>query len=132
MRNKHITIDDKKLKQIIEQHPQKAGRWLSGVATQMVNEIKLSFGTSPPGLTHGNHVASQAGYPPNVDTGTLRASIRWENIGSLRRQIMDGVEYGKLLEDGTEGIEPRPFMQPVFDEWQDKIADDARQHLEIE
>jgi len=96
-----------------------ADRWLAGVAEAIVTDVKLSFGSSPDGrrYTRGSieHVASQGGYPPNVDLGTLRASIRQQKIHAHERWISDGVEYGVYLEIGTERIAPRPFMRPAFD-----------------
>lgn len=110
--------------------PDDASRWLDMVATDIVSDIKLSFGTSPPGKKYVRdngvvHVASQAGYPPNVDTGALRASMRWEAAGKLRRMVMDGVEYGYKLEVGTSEVAPRPFVSPVFIAWRQKIYDAA-------
>lgn len=102
--------------------PLKIDVLLDAAAEGIVTDIKLSFGTGPAGLEYdrgsrGVHVASQPGYPPNVDTSALTNSMHWERAGSREREIMDGVEYGIDLEDGTERIAPRPFMRPVFDEW---------------
>lgn len=131
-----IKIDQRKLKQLIATEPERVDRWLRGVGQQIVGDIKLSFGTSPDGETYqrGNvqHIASQPGYPPNVDTGTLRASIDVRKIGNLRYEVHDGVEYGYWLEMGTELIAARPFVAPVFREWQDNIADDAKRNLGLD
>lgn len=95
---------------------------LDAAAESIVTDIKLEFDTGPDGLEYdrgsrGVHIASQPGYPPNIDTGALTNSMHWERSGIREREIMDGVEYGIYLEDGTEWIAPRPFMGPVFDEW---------------
>lgn len=132
-----VRIDDRELVRMINRSDEDAERWLDGVAESIVGDIVLSFGTSPPGRTYSRgggrtHTASQAGNPPNVDYGILRASIEWERDGRKRRKIMDGVEYGIHLEDGTETIAPRPFIEPVFRAWEEKIGDDARRHLGIE
>lgn len=133
--NVQITIDDSKLRIFMQQYPQKIEDWLSGVAEQMVTDIKLSFGTSPPGRAYQRgtvtHIASMPGYPPNVDTGSLRASIRWASEGRFTRIISDGVEYGIMLEYGTEYTGARPFVRPVFEDWRQKIAADARANLGI-
>lgn len=93
--------------------------WLGGVAEAIVTDVKLSFGSGPDGrrYTRGSieHVASQPGYPPNVDTGALRGTIRQQRINAHERWVMDGMEYGVYLEIGTERIAPRPFMRPAFD-----------------
>lgn len=131
-----VILRDKKLRDIIKNHPARAEAWLSGVAEEMVSDMKLSMGTSPKGRAYKRkrvtHIASVAGYPPNVDTGALRASIKWERAGTLTRRISDGVAYGIHLEQGGQNMAPRPFMGPVFSAWQRKIADDAKRRLVIE
>lgn len=127
--SRNVVLNDAELTRIIQQQPEQAESWLDGVAQQITNEIVQSFGTSPPGRSYGNHVASSPGYPPNVDTGALSGSIRWEPAGVLTRRISDGVTYGYYLEMGTESIEARPFVRPVFNRWNEAIAEDARRHL---
>lgn len=130
-----IIVDTSGLDRMLEQEPQKVGRWMSAFAEEMVSNIKLSFGTSPPGLSYSRngieHVASQPDNPPNVDTGALRASIRWENTGSFERTISAGTEYAEYLENGAEdvGLLPRPFMGPEFEDARRRMADDARDNL---
>ena len=122
MANSKVVLDTKGLQRLMQTEPQKVSLWLDGFTEDMVSRIKLSFGTSP----------SSAGDPPGVDTGALRASIRWERQGEFTRHIMDGVEYGLYLEDGTEHIAPRPFMQPAFADAQQRVGQDARDHLGLE
>lgn len=136
MANPKVVLDTKGLQQLKRKEPEKVATWLDGFAEDMVSRIKLSFNTSPPGRTYTrggvSHTASQEGYPPNVDIGTLWASIRWKRDGQFTRKIMDGVEYGIHLEDGTESIAPRPFMQPVFADAQKRIGQDAKDNLGLE
>ena len=112
----NITINKRKLDEILRNTPDQINDWMDGVAQEIVNDIKLSFGTSP----------SRPGDPPGVDTGALRASMRWARGGQYQRIIHDGVEYGVFLEYGTSKIAARPFVSPVFFEWQRKLADDAK------
>lgn len=138
MSNFEIKIDQRKLQQLIATEPERVDKWLRGVAQQIVGDIKLSFGTSPDGREYKRgtvtHIASQPNYPPNVDTGTLRASIDSRPVASrkLTYEIHDGVEYGYHLEMGTERMEARPFVAPVFNDWQRKIMDDAKRNLDID
>lgn len=138
MSNFEIKVDQRKLQQLIATEPERVDKWLRGVAQQIVGDIKLSFGTSPDGRAYERgtvtHIASQPGYPPNVDTGTLRASIDSRPVASrkLTYEIHDGVEYGYHLEMGTERMEARPFVAPVFNDWQRKIMDDAKRNLDID
>lgn len=139
-----VTVDVSGLDRLLKEEPQRVGRWLRGVGEQMVGDIKLSMGTSPPGITYRRgpknkkgaktHTASKPGYAPNVDIGTLRASIHLEKqSGPYEYHISDGVIYGKYLEFGTaRGMAARPFMRPVFDKWQKQIEDDARKNLNLE
>lgn len=131
-----VVLDIKGLQQLKRTEPEKVARWLDSKAEGLVTDIKLSFNTSPPGRTYTrggvSHTASQEGYPPNVDIGTLRASMRWEPDGQFTRKIMDGVTYGIHLEDGTERIAPRPFVQPAFKRLEKTIAADAKSELGLE
>jgi len=114
-----IRLDTRMLDALIASLPGNLDEWLAGEAQEIVNDVVLSFNTSPAGrsYTRGSvtHVASQVGNPPNVDLETLRASIRWEKVSHLHFQVMDGVEYGIALEDGTERMGARPFMAPAVD-----------------
>ena len=136
MADSKVVLDTKGLQQLIRTEPQKVERWLKGFAEAMVTDIKLSMNTSPAGqsYTRGGitHVASQPNYPPNVDIGTLRASIRQEKVSELTYHISDGVEYGLYLEDGTENMAPRPFMQPAFDRASKTVGEDAARNLGLE
>jgi len=112
-----VRLNKAKLERLIRETPERADQMLRGVATEIVNDIVLSFGSG----------VSAAGDPPGVDTGTLRASMRWSKDGKLRYLVQDGVIYGIMLEWGTENMAARPFVTPVFEEWrQRKFADYVR------
>lgn len=115
-----LRVDKRRLQRLIRENPQMADDALASAATAILSEIVLSFNTSPPGATYGRHVASQPGYPPNIDTGTLRASMRMERIGKLHYEIRDGVGYGVFLELGTSRMAARPFVAPVMEEWRQR------------
>lgn len=117
-----VTIDLSGFERVMRDYPGKVDRWLDGLAEDTVTDIRLSFGASP----------SPPGGPPGVDTGTLRASISWEATGRFERTVMDGVEYGVKLEDGTDRIAPRPWMRPAFDRLRQKVEADARTNLNLE
>lgn len=123
MARPQVRLDKRKLEQIIRSSPTWFDDALRELAITGVNIVVLSFGSSPPGATYGGHVASQAGYPPNVDTGALRASIRMEKKKAREYWIMDGVVYGYHLESGTSHMSPRPFMRPAFEQLRTVFAD---------
>ena len=132
-----VELDMSGLERILAQEPGRAEDWLNGFAEDMVTRIKLDMGTSPPGLAYprgatGVHIASQPGYPPNVDIGSLIGSIWQEQTGRLEHTISDGVEHGIMLEDGTEAMLPRPFMRPAFDDARQRVEGDARRNLKLE
>ena len=116
-----IEVDLTRLNQVIAELPGGAENLLIAAATEMVADIQLSMGTSPPGRTYTRrgvtHTASQAGYAPNPDTGNLKASITHTANGKLERIIHDQTDYGQHLEFGTEVMAARPFMRPVFEAW---------------
>lgn len=118
-----VRYDNRKLREIIARTPERADRWLASVASDITDDIKLGFGTGPAGRTYRRrrivHVASAPGYPPNVDTGRLRASLRSRRVARLHYRIEDGTEYGLALEMGSEArnLRPRPFVTPVITEW---------------
>ena len=94
-------------------------RFLSEIAEEMVSDIKLSYGTSP----------SPPGSPPGVDTGNLRAGTQWWNEAPWLKIVGPQAEYGPYLEFGTRaGLEARPFIGPVFENWRGKIANEARKY----
>src|SRR5690606_36820661 len=75
-------VDMTGIERLLARTPDKVEEFLDWMAESIVTDITLSFGTSPPGETYTRggvtHVASQPGYPPNVDIGDLKASISWE------------------------------------------------------
>lgn len=137
-----IKVDTKGLERIIQQEPQRVDRWLRGVASEMVSDIKLRFNTGPAGRTYDRgpnnkrgkryHVASSPGYSPNSDTGALKASIRQTPAGHLKYHISASGIYAQYLEQGTARMAARPYMGPVFIDWQGKIEKDAKENLNLE
>lgn len=128
-----VKIDVRGLEEFVSAMPDVVDRVLRETATDIVTDIKLSFNTSPAGRTYKRgartHVASQAGYAPNVDTGMLRNSIRWQKVDDAHYEVVDGVRYGYMLETGTGRIVARPFVQPVFEAYKDKVGDKMKEAL---
>lgn len=126
-------IDFGPLEKIVRDLPDVTSDFLDAEAETMVNDVKLSFGTSPAGRSYQRagvtHIASQPGFPPNADTGTLRASIHWTAEGQLSRTISDGVAYGVMLEFGTVRMAPRPFMGPALERLRAGFLDRLRDAL---
>lgn len=114
-------VDTRMMKRLRQQSPARISQLLRGAATEMVADIKLGFGTGPAGRAYQrggvSHIASSPGNPPNSDTGTLEGSMTWVEESRTRLIIHDQTEYGVYLELGTETIEPRPFVAPVFEAW---------------
>lgn len=123
-----IKVDTRALEALIAKTENGLDGWLAGVANEIGNDAKLIMNTGPRGRMYKRgagkvHYASSPGYPPNVDTGALRASIRAMKKGNLRYWIVDGVEHGITLENGGTRIAPRPFMRPAMAGWQNgKLA----------
>lgn len=99
-----------------------ASNWLRGAAEEVKNDIVDVFNSGPAGRAYprGNgkvHYASSPGYPPNIDTGALRASWRVIPKGKLTFWVATDKDYAPGLEFGTTRIAPRPYIRPVFDNW---------------
>ena len=68
--------------------------------------------------TIGHHPSAE-GFPPAVDTGTLRRSITYQvdenklegEVGS----VITNPPYGAYLELGTSRMKPRKWLQPAID-----------------
>jgi hypothetical protein len=104
------TADNSGLNHFKRQFPARLDQFGRVVVTEMVGDVKQSFGTSP----------APSGGPPGVDTGALRASIHWEPDGYLRWRLGDGVEYGAHLEFGrttSGGLKAWPWLTPIFMLW---------------
>jgi len=130
-----VNYDERELNRIIRNHPTEADRWLNGVAVQMETEMKLSMTNSPAtGARYRRrngryHVASSPGNAPRPDMGALLGSINTRKRGRLHYEHRDGVEYGVLLEFGTERIAARPWVNPIYEAWRRKIVQDAARNL---
>lgn len=128
-----ITLDTKKLEQIMQNAPRMVEDALTAIAEEVVSDIKLSMVNSPadgdPYRRRGVvHVASSAGNAPRPDTGALLGSIRQRNAGKLTRVVEDGVEYGYYLETVLD----RPWMRPVLEQYaMGKMGMMLKQMLEI-
>lgn len=115
-----IKVDTSVLDALRQRAPALIEEALDEAAQGIVDDIKESFGTGPGGRSYPRgrkmHIASRAGFPPNVDTGALRASMNWRRTGRFKRTIADGVPYGVYLELGV-GMAKRPFVRPVLEAW---------------
>lgn len=64
-----------------------------------------------------SHQASAPGEAPASDSGALVASISMDiEAGGLAAEIGTGRDYGLFLEEGTDKIEPRPWLKPAADQ----------------
>ena len=99
-------VDKEVLEQILKNLDSNLMRFMDKEAETVVNDIILSFGTSP----------APPNNPPGVDTEALRGSIGWKPDGDYRRIIHDGVVYGVVLELGsTRHGFVWPFMGPAIE-----------------
>lgn len=114
-----VVIDTRKMRQIASNLPGGINDLLAAVGTEMVGDMQMGMLDSPAdGEWHGDHQASSPGNPPRPDTAELLNSITHTKTGEGERTIHDQVEHGAYQEFGTETIEPRPWMKPVFEAWQ--------------
>jgi len=128
-------IDTRGMKDLMANLPGAVGAFLDAEAETAVTEMKLSFNTSPGGRTYYRrgvmHIASQPGFPPNIDTGTLRNSLQWFPAGNeANAREIRGVDYGLELEYGTARFGARPFIAPVLERLSRDVKDRLRAALE--
>jgi HK97 gp10 family phage protein len=110
------------------------GKAVMAGALAFGTKVKISMSArSHSGKVYGKHRASAPGETPSVDTANLVNSIAMELVEvtatSAEANIGTGVEYGYWLEYGTERMEARPFMRPVYDENGEEIQSVVRQIL---
>jgi len=127
-----LEIDKRELERLIRDTPGQLSDLKDAAAAEIQGDIVLSFGTGPAGRSYQRggvtHVASSPGFPPNVDTGALRASIRANSLGPLSAEVVAGTEHAEWLEYGTSRIAARPFFAPVVAHWQQgRMASFARE-----
>ena len=130
-------INMARLRAMEKKAPRRIETALDKTAYKTVSAIIESFDDSPPGREYKRgrgrvHHASQPGRAPRVDYGTLRASLRVDNLGEFKRAVATGVEYAEFLEFGGGKMAARPFMEPAFEgvknafEWGIRDALDGR------
>jgi len=68
------------------------------------------------------HIASAPGESPAVDFGELLRSIMFD-VREMEVEVgnLAGAPYGGFLEEGTENMEPRPWLHPAVNEHFDDI-----------
>ena len=107
-------------------------RGLTKAAAEAVEQIQESISESYP-------PESFPGMPPHLRTGTLRRSVRIENVEPMRVTMAVGGEgtmapYAAYLEFGTSEMEPRPFVVPILEriapETPNIIAEEINSELE--
>lgn len=74
------------------------------------------------------HIASAAGEPPAPDTGNLLNSVV-EDIRTLEGEVGVTAAYGGFLEEGTDTIEPRPWLAPSAEQGLASVVDDLNREL---
>lgn len=123
-----IKLDTKGMDEAIRRAGPEGGRLMDHLAEDFIGNVKESFGTGPDGKQYGDHVASQPGHPPNVDTGAYTNSLRWENGGAFVREIY-GLIYGLYLEDSSEL--DRPHLNPAMDKVADDLPEVAPRYIKL-
>ena len=58
---------------------------------------------------------------PNVDTGTLRASIMVDEVTPTKAVIGPHTDYAEHLEFGTSRLQAYPYMRPALDQHEGEI-----------
>ena len=106
---------------------------------EAVNEVRNTVLNKLSGERHGRtytvpgtsrtYIASAPGEPPAVMLGELRQSISTEsraieverNGVNIIGRVGTDVKHGLEMEKGKRNVLPRPWLQPSFEESEDKI-----------
>lgn len=111
-----VRLDMHKLEELEQRTPGRVDELIGQLAYICQDIMITSFNTSPPGRTYGKHIASQPGYPPNVDIGNLKNSIHTRKIKRWVWAVQVGAEYAPDLEYGTVKMAARPFVLPAVEQ----------------
>lgn len=131
-----VRKDLRVLEQLIQGNPQRVNNLGRGASQGIVDDMTLLMQQSTPTgrtYTRGSiqHTASAPGQPPAIDTSALINSLDWYAESQTRFIIHDGVEHGYTMEAGGANTAPRPFVNPVIDQWRRrKLVELARDMYE--
>ena len=107
-----------KLEQLIEASAQ----MVRNTAVQSIQQHGSSGVTYEKYNPRRTHTASEAGNPPNRDTGDLAnnifAGVDFDKLGA---SVESRANYSVHLEFGTSKMKARPFLQPALEENRPKI-----------
>jgi len=128
-----VKLDTSGMDEAIRRAGTDGQKLMDALAELFVGNVRESFNTSPDGRTYkrgkdGVHVASQPGYPPNIDSGNYTNSLRWENSGSFGRSVY-GAEYGLYLEDSS--VLNRPHLNPAMERLEEQLPSVAPQYIKL-
>ena len=105
-------------------------------ANDIRNTIILSMRNTPKTGKHykrgkKKHIASSAGNAPAIDSGDLLKSIIFDvrpmeiEVGS----IINVPPYPRYLEEGTEKMDARPWLNPAVEKHHKEIIDDVGENV---
>ncbi len=123
--------DAKRLAQASAQALEAIQRVLEASALKIDRTIKLLIarGTKS-GRRYGKHQASAPGEAPATNTGRLIQSIAWQALNpGLVVEVGSPLDYAAYLEDGTQNMDPRPWLKPAHDQHVDDIVSDITDTL---
>lgn len=109
------TVSENRFKQIAERLEVEAAELVSETMDHVVENIATAMELPKSGNVYGNHIASQPGEPPAIDTEDLINSV----LKSMESPTSGTIEYtsdhAAAMEFGTIHVEPRPFLRPALD-----------------
>ena len=129
-----VFVDVKKFVEGIEkakkEYSKKCKAAAMEIGAMMEKEVRMTLSHPGTGRVYTRrgieHQASAPGEPPAPDTGSLRASVTHEVVGSgnsIEVRVGTNKKYGKTLEFGTFSIAPRPWLFKTIKENWSKALD---------
>lgn len=108
------------------------------LGNEIINKIKMSMRNTQRDFTKsykkGNkiHHPSKKGYPPAIDTGDLINSILFDNPKNLELEFGSTIKHGAYLEDRDKTGLDRPWLDPMYDQEEDRIINRIAEVVSIQ
>jgi hypothetical protein len=114
MSQSQIVIRLNRFLELAREYPEVVDDAIQAAAREGERYVKESIAQSPAtGRQYGDHVSSEPGNPPRIDSGNLVNNINVRPVRDKVWAIRSAAEYAMLLEYGTSKLEARPHMTPM-------------------
>jgi hypothetical protein len=118
-----LVVTRNHIEDIINELPEIAAEVVTWGCERVAQELQDSL------VGSGPQEPSSPGNPPNNQTHELSESIAPVSLGPLHGGV-EMLEYGGMLEDGTDFIEPRPWIRPAVERVRPEYTEEMGRAIE--